>query len=235
MHPAATVNISRRREIWKLLAQVLPLAREADIAPAPPEAAARAVGWTPADPGPLGLAAFAATTFMLSMFNSDLVHYLGLVAMLGVALAYGGIAQILAGMWEFRTGNTFGAVVFTSYGAFWISFFILVQVVGLPALAQPHAVSVYLYGWAIFTLLLLVASLRTSGAVVLVFVLLTVTFFLLAIGWANLSKFPGINNWIKWGGYFGLATAAAAWYAAFAAVVNSTFGRILLPVFPLNK
>ena len=108
--------------------------------------------------------------------------------MLGVALAYGGIVQVLAGMWEFRTGNTFGAVVFSSFGAFWISFFILVQVVGAPALLQPHAVSVYLYGWAIFTLLLLVASLRTTGVIAVVFVLLTITFFLLAIGWANAAK-----------------------------------------------
>ena len=213
-----------------------PVRREADIAPAPAatEHAARAVGWTPADPGPLGLAAFAATTFMLSMFNSNLVRPTGVVAMLGVALAYGGIAQILAGMWEFRTGNTFGAVVFTYFGAFCISFFVLAVITPI-ALLQPHAVSVYLYGWAIFTLLLLVASLRTTGVIALVFVLLTVTFFLLAIGWVNLSKFPGINNWIKWGGYFGLATAAAAWYGAFAAVVNSTFGRVLMPVFPLRR
>ena len=210
-----------------------PVRREADIAPAP-EPAARAVGWTPADPGPLGLAAFATTTFMLSMFNSNLVRPTGVVAMLGVALAFGGIAQILAGMWEFRTGNTFGAVVFTSFGAFWISFFVLVQVVGLPALAQPHAVSVYLYGWAIFTLLLLIASLQTTGVIALVFVLLTITFFLLAIGAAN-EPSSSAQDWTHWGGYFGLATAAAAWYGAFAAVVNSTFGRVLMPVFPLRR
>jgi succinate-acetate transporter protein len=207
-------------------------AREADIAPAP-EPAARAVGWSPADPGPLGLAAFATTTFMLSMFNSHLVREGGLISMISVALAYGGIAQILAGMWEFRTGNTFGAVVFTSYGAFWISFFVLVRVVPA-ALLQPHAISVYLYGWAIFTLLMLVASLRTTGVVAVVFVLLTITFFLLAIGWANLPSSSG-TDWIKWGGYFGLATAVAAWYGAFAATVNSTFGRVLVPVFPLKR
>jgi uncharacterized protein len=153
--------------------------------------------------------------------------------MISVALAYGGIAQILAGMWEFRTGNTFGAVVFTSYGAFWISFFLLVRVTPV-ALLQPHAVSVYLYGWSIFTLLMLVASLRTTGIVALVFVLLTITFFLLAIGWANAPSSSG-QTWIHWGGYFGLATAAAAWLGAFAAVVNSTFGRTLIPVFPLKR
>src|SRR5690348_2318537 len=83
-------------------------------------------GWTPADPAPLGLAAFALTTFVLSMFNADLVSKAGEPVVLGLALGYGGIAQILAGMWEFRTGNTFGAVAFTSFGAFWISFWAFV-------------------------------------------------------------------------------------------------------------
>src|SRR5262249_33930351 len=85
-------------------------------------AAETRVGWTPADPGPLGLAGFALTTFVLSMFNAGLVSKAGEPVVLGVALAYGGVAQVLAGMWEFRTGNTFGAVAFTSFGAFWISF-----------------------------------------------------------------------------------------------------------------
>lgn len=82
-------------------------------------------GWKPADPGPLGLAGFALTTFVLSMFNAGLVSKAGEPVVLGVALAYGGIAQFAAGMWEFRTGNTFGAVAFTSFGAFWVSFWAL--------------------------------------------------------------------------------------------------------------
>ena len=81
--------------------------------------------WKPADPGPLGLAGFAMTTFVLSMFNSNLVDAKGIPVVLGLALAYGGIVQLLAGMWEFRTGNTFGAVAFCSFGAFWISFWLL--------------------------------------------------------------------------------------------------------------
>ena len=92
--------------------------------PTRPETAAGSA-WKPADPGPLGLAAFAMTTFVLSMFNSNLVNGKGLPVVLGLALAYGGIVQLLAGMWEFRTGNTFGAVAFCSYGAFWISFWAL--------------------------------------------------------------------------------------------------------------
>src|SRR5690242_6099096 len=82
----------------------------------------RSGGITIADPGPLGLAAFAMTTFVLSMFNADLVSRSGETITLGLALTYGGLAQMLAGMWEFRTGNTFGAVAFTSFGAFWLSF-----------------------------------------------------------------------------------------------------------------
>src|SRR5271157_3895353 len=79
-------------------------------------------GWKPADPGPLGLAGFAMTTSVLSMYNANLVSSVGQPIVLGLALAYGGVAQLLAGMWEFRTGNTFGAVAFTSFGAFWLSF-----------------------------------------------------------------------------------------------------------------
>ena len=189
-------------------------------------------GWTPADPGPLGLAAFALTTFVLSMFNAGLVGEGGEPVVLGVALAYGGLAQLLAGMWEFRTGNTFGAVAFTSFGAFWLSFWALVVFYAgdIPEADTGHALGLYLIAWGIFTLYMFVASLRTTGAVALVFALLTITFFLLGIGDAGAH-----TDITKAGGYFGLATAAAAWYASFAAVTNSTFGRTVLPVRPLNE
>src|SRR5947199_4175408 len=162
-----------------------------------------------ADPGPLGLAAFALTTFVLSMFNSKLVGAGGEPVVLGLALAYGGLAQLLAGMWEFRTGNTFGAVAFTSFGAFWISFFFLVRLT--PAsLVTPHALSAYLWMWAIFTTYMFFASLRTTAAVALVFLLLAVTFILLAIG----DMGTGHKSITHAGGYVGLATAIAAWYAS---------------------
>jgi len=188
-------------------------------------------GWTPADPGPLGLAGFAMTTFVLSMFNANLVGSSGEPVVLGLALAYGGIAQLLAGMWEFRTGNTFGAVAFSSYGGFWISYFVLVtfNVAQIPEAAAGHAIGLYLWAWAIFTTYMFVASLRTTGAVALVFFLLSITFILLGIG--NSGGHESITHW---GGYLGLATAVAAWYASFAAVTNSTFGRTVLPVWPLN-
>jgi uncharacterized protein len=185
-----------------------------------------------ADPGPLGLAAFALTTFVLSMFNAHLVGSGGEPIVFGLALAYGGLAQLLAGMWEFRTGNTFGAVAFTSYGAFWLSFWAFVQFFekSVPAADAGHAVGLFLIAWGIFTTYMFVASLRTTAAVSLVFVLLAATFFLLGIG--NAGAHPNI---IKAGGWLGLATAAAAWYASFAAVTNSTFGRTILPVRPLNQ
>src|ERR1700740_41416 len=113
-------------------------AREADVAPAPDPTGGRTAGWTPADPGPLGLAGFAMTTFVLSIFNADLVSSKGLLVVLGLAFAYGGVAQLLAGMWEFRTGNTFGAVAFSSFGAFWISFF-AINVFYAKGLTADHA------------------------------------------------------------------------------------------------
>ena len=204
--------------------------READVAPAPDPTGGRSAGWTPADPGPLGLAGFAGTTFVLSLLNANLVSERGIGAVLGLALAYGGIAQLLAGMWEFRTGNTFGAVAFTSYGAFWISFFVLVRLTPA-ALVTPHAVSAYLWMWAIFTTYMFIASLRTTGAVALVFLLLAITFVLLAIG----DMGSGNSDITHAGGYVGLLTAIAAWYASFAAVINSTFGRVLAPVMPLRR
>ena len=185
-----------------------------------------------ADPGPLGLAAFALTTFVLSMFNANLVGAGGEPVVFGLALAYGGIAQLLAGMWEFRTGNTFGAVAFTSYGAFWLSFWAFVQFFekGVASKDAGHAVGLYLIAWGIFTAYMFVASLRTTAAISLVFLLLAITFIVLGIGNAG-----GNTSIVKLGGWIGLATAAAAWYASFAEVTNATFKRIVLPVRPLSR
>lgn len=220
--------------------------READVAPAADSTGGRSAGWTPADPGPLGLAGFAGTTFMLSMINAGLVGKGSLVGggllpmVAALAVAYGGIAQLIAGIWEFRTGNTFGAVAFCSYGAFWISFFLIVQLGVAGVVASKGDVfaglSLYLYTWTIFTVYMFVASLRTSGAVALVFLLLTITFLLLAIGNASLvGTLHVTNGTIKLGGWLGIITAIAAWYASAAAVINSTFGRVVAPVVPLSR
>jgi uncharacterized protein len=182
-----------------------------------------------ADPAPLGLAAFAMTTFALSIANTN-IWGAGAKAAVALALVYGGAAQLFAGMWEFVRKNTFGALAFTSYGAFWISFYVLEKFI-LPGVATADvsvALGVYLLGWAFFTFYMTIASLRVSAAVVAVFVLLTVTYVLLTIG-----NFQGIPNVIKAGGWVGLATAAAAWYASFAGVVNETFGKSMIPVLPL--
>jgi succinate-acetate transporter protein len=184
-----------------------------------------------ADPGPLGLAAFALTTFVLSMFNANLMGAGGEPVVFGLAFAYGGLAQFAAGMWEFRTGNTFGAVAFTSYGAFWLSFWAFVEFFekDVPAADAGHAIGLYLIAWGIFTTYMFVASLRTTTAIAAVFALLAATFLLLGIGNAG-----GHSSIVHIGGWVGLATAAAAWYASFAAVTNSTFKRTVLPVKPLS-
>ena len=185
-----------------------------------------------ADPGPLGLAAFALTTFVLSMFNAGLVSDKGEPVVFALALTYGGIAQFVAGLWEFRTGNTFGAVAFCSYGAFWLSFWAIEQFYAakIPTADAGHAVGLYLIAWGIFTAYMFIASLRTTAAVAAVFILLAITFFVLGIGQSG-----GSTGTIKLGGYIGLVTAVVAWYASFAVVTNETFGRTVLPVRPLSR
>ena len=184
-----------------------------------------------ADPAPLGLAAFALTTFVLSFFNADLVNKGGEPVVLGLALAYGGLAQLLAGMWEFKNNNTFGATAFSSFGAFWISLFVFDQFLAgsVPAANLGDAVGLYLIGWGIFTAYMFIASLRVSAAVALVFALLAPTFIVLGIG--NSADNSTI---IHIGGWLGIATAIAAWYASFASVTNKTFGRVILPVKELH-
>jgi uncharacterized protein len=184
-----------------------------------------------ADPAPLGLAAFALTTFVLSFFNADLVNAGGEPVVLGLALAYGGLAQLLAGMWEFKNNNTFGATAFSSFGAFWISLFVFDQFLApsVPAANLGDAVGLYLIGWGVFTAYMWIASLRVSVAVSLVFLLLAPTFIVLGIG--NAADNDTI---IHIGGWLGIATAIAAWYASFASVTNKTFGRVILPVRELH-
>lgn len=206
-------------------------------APQPTAAPPVSFGAGLADPGPLGLAGFAGTTFFLSVVNTNMLGASVQTIVLGLALFYGGLAQLLAGMWEFAKGNTFGAVAFSSYGAFWLSFWYLLN--HLPEKAPPkdilHGVGLYLLIWAIFTAYMTIAAIRTSGAILLVFVLLTLTFIALALGWLteSVTSFAANSNGlIHLGGWLGLLTALAAWYASFAAVTNSTFKRVVLPVFP---
>jgi succinate-acetate transporter protein len=184
-----------------------------------------------ADPGPLGLAGFAMSTFVLSVFNAGILSHALEASVLPLALFYGGGAQFVAGMWEFRKGNTFGALAFSSFGAFWLSFWYYVSHVAatLPAADAHKATGLFLLSWAIFTAYMTIASLRTSGAVAAVFIALTLTFVFLAIG-----AFGNASGMTKVGGYLGLLTALLAWYASFAGVTNSTFKRTVVPTWPLG-
>jgi uncharacterized protein len=201
----------------------------ADVAQQTTATPAQTAPETIADPGPLGLAGFATTTFVLSCFNAGLLDATLTAVVLPLALFYGGLAQLLAGMWEFRKGNTFGATAFSSYGAFWLSFAGYVKFVApqLPAATAHQATGVFLLAWAIFTVYMTVAAVKVSGAVLAVFASLALTFVLLAAG--ELGQSVGIG---KAGGWFGLLTAVLAWYASFAGVTNATWKRALLPTWP---
>jgi succinate-acetate transporter protein len=185
-----------------------------------------------ADPGPLGLAAFAATTFVLSCFNSSIVDNPPLEAVvLPLALFYGGLAQLLAGMWEFRKNNTFGALAFASYGSFWLSFAAYVKYVapGLPAADAHEATGLFLLAWTIFTGYMTIVATRLTGVLLAVFSALFVTFLLLTIG--ALGQHTGITHA---GGWFGLLTALFAWYGSLAGVANATWKDRKLPTWPLS-
>ncbi|WP_255951388.1 acetate uptake transporter [Streptomyces odontomachi] len=181
-----------------------------------------------ADPGALGLAGFAMTTFVLSTFNAGLLSESLEQVVLPLALFYGGLAQLLAGMWEFRRGNAFAATAFSSFGAFWLAFAYYVAKVA-PQLGPDayKATGLFLLAWTIFTAYMTVAALRTNGAVLGVFVTLTITFLLLTIG--AFAESTGID---KVGGWFGLITAVVAWYASFATVTNATWKREVIPTWP---
>jgi len=187
-----------------------------------------------ADPAPLGLAAFALTTFMLSGHNATFIPD---VIWVGVALFYGGLTQLLAGMWEFRNRNVFGATAFATYGGFWLSlgvFAILAETTklgaNLAAADVKNSEAWFLLAFAIFNSYMLLWSTRVSIAVFGVFASLQATEILLAIG--NFREAHGYSAYITHvGGWVGIATAAVAWYASAAGVINGmTEGRTILPV-----
>jgi succinate-acetate transporter protein len=186
-----------------------------------------------ADPAPLGLCGFALTTFVLSSINAGWFSAAATTIVVGLALFYGGIAQLCAGMWEFRRNNTFGATAFTSYGAFWLSFAVIfIPGSGILAGITPavhQALGLYLLGWTIFTGLMFLGTLRSNVALVAVFGLLFLTFLLLTIGELGPS-----TSAHQIGGYLGVLTAIVAWYTALAGILVSTRSVFQLPVFPLS-
>lgn len=180
-----------------------------------------------ADPGPLGLAGFALTTFVLSVFNAGILDSSLEPVVLPLALFYGGLVQLLAGMWEFVKDNTFGALAFSSYGAFWMSFAAYVKFVvpGLPVDTAHQATGLFLLAWTIFTVYMTIVTLKISVGLMSVFVPLAITFALLTVG-----AFAQAATVTHVGGFFGLVTAATAWYNSFAGVLNTTWKRDVLPL-----
>lgn len=179
----------------------------------------------PANPGPLGLAGFGLTTVVLSCINAGLLPHEAVAVVVPLAFAYGGVAQIIAGILEFRTGNTFGMVAFTSYGLFWWWFALLQWTVGAGWLKAPPPVAggIVLLMWGVFTFLLWIVTFRLNRAVFSIFLLLWITFFLLAAG--DFGYGTG-----KIGGYFGLLTGLDAIFVAFVEILNATAGRVVIPL-----
>jgi uncharacterized protein len=180
-----------------------------------------------ADPAPLGLAGFALTTFLLSAANAGWMNTASGAAFLGYAFAYGGLGQLLAGMWEFRNRNVFGATAFSTYGAFWIGLGLWVLLVAPKdtATQASHDKAWILLAFAIFNTYMLILSTQVNMAVFLVFLTLELTEIILFIG-----GFSSSSGTVKFGGYVGVLTALVAWYTSAAGVSNGIAGKLRFPV-----
>jgi len=199
---------------------------------------------TVANPAPLGLSAFALTTFVLSASNAGFLFSKGPASgaiVIGLAVFYGGLGQLIAGVQEFRRNNTFAATAFCSYGGFWLALgFTLMPLFGGKNLVDligtdaATGVGVFLLGWTIFTALMFVGTFRLNGALVAVFGVLALTFLALTIGWLGGGPAGNGLTWINIGGWLGIITALLAWYTALAGVLESTNSAIRLPTFPMG-
>ena len=188
-----------------------------------------------ADPAPLGLAAFALTTFMLSGHNATFIPD-GI--WVGLAIFYGGLIQLLAGMWEFRNRNVFGATAFSTYGGFWLSLGIFVVLINTQTafytvfqnkVEVHNALAWFLVAFAIFNTYMLLWASRLNLATFAVFLALEITEILLAIGYFLLAHGHS-SYWLHVGGWAGIVTAAVAWYASAAGVVNGMSTKKIVPV-----
>jgi len=183
-----------------------------------------------ANPAPLGLAGFGITTLLLNVVNAGIIPKDSIGMVLPVGLFYGGLAQLLAGMWEAKKNNTFGFTAFSSFGAFWMAFAVM-ELLAMNGAIQPipkGGLTVFLIAWGIFTTYMFIGTIRISVALMVVFAGLAVLFYLLAIGVHNTDVH-------KFAGYEGLFTAGAALYASAAGVINETWGRNLLPLGIIKK
>ena len=194
-----------------------------------------------ANPAPLGLSAFALTTFVLSCSNAGFLFTkigAGASVAVGLAIFYGGIVQVLAGLQEFKTGNTFGATAFCSYGGFWLALgLVLLPPTGLEAAlikeaTLPQALGAFLLGWTIFTGLMLIGALRSNVALIALFAALFLTFLALTIGYLVIAGGGYGFAWIQIGGWLGIITALIAWYTALAGLLASGKAMFTLPVWP---
>jgi len=190
-----------------------------------------------ANPAPLGLLGFGATTFILSMYNVQARGITTPNVVLGMALGYGGLVQLLARMWEFAAGNTFGATAFSSYGGFWFSFaalyipqFQIVESYGDNVSELDSALGIYLAAWFIVTFIFFLASLRSSIALCSLFFFLDITFLLLFVGFLTAKV-----NVTKAGGAIGILTAAIAGYIALAGLLTKDTSHFTLPVGDLSR
>jgi hypothetical protein len=178
-----------------------------------------------ANPAALGLGGFALTTFLLNIVNAGLISKDNLGMVLPIGIFYGGLAQFCAGMWEFKRGDTFGATCFSSFGAFWMSVavMIILEKTGVIAPVPREGMAVLFIAWGIFTAYATIASLKVNKAVASIFVTLTVLFFMLAAGEWNATVH-------KIAGYEGILCALIAWYTAAGVLINTLFGRDVLPL-----
>jgi hypothetical protein len=185
-----------------------------------------------ADPGAWAVTAFATTSFMVGMYKAGLINPQGAAIVIPVALFFGGLIQIIVGVIEIARGNLFGAVVFGTYGPFWVIFGVLqtLYVSGIPATALNSALALFLAMFAVLTFYFLIASLRTDLVLVGVFALIFVGLVLLSVGAGT-----GMTTVTKAGGWVTLAFAVLAWYHAAGDVIGFTFGRTVLPMGSLVR
>lgn len=186
---------------------------------------------TTANPAPLGLLGFGMTTVLLNLHNAGFFEINGMILAMGIF--YGGVAQIIAGIMEWRKGNTFATTAFTSYGLFWLTLVALIVMpkIGWTTKADDTAMAAYLAMWGLFTTVMFVGTLRLSRALQIVFLTLTILFFLLAYGdFSNAS--PGFKHFTGWEGIF---CGFCAIYTGLAQVLNELFGRVVLPLGPVQN
>jgi uncharacterized protein len=180
---------------------------------------------------PLALVAFAVTTFLLSIVNTGLVAKGIEPVVFGVALMFGGLTQLIAGVIQLRIGKTFNGVLFSTFGAFWLAFWALAQfyLADIPKAEAGHAVGLFLFAFGAFSAWMWAASFRTNLVVNLALADLAATFFVLGIG-----NYAGMAGVVKAGGYLGLVVAFLAAYLSFAEVCEASYGRAVLPLGPLT-